>query len=152
MPNWCYNTVNVTSEKPADLDAVMRLLGNTDEPFMAIMPRPESVDWYDWNNAHWGCKWDADNFSISRHGDSIIMTFDTAWAPSIGVTAALADKFPSLEISHSYEEPGMAFTGCAKFSGGTKYFDEERDMESCDSSENEDGEENPDFIPLDERF
>lgn len=152
MPNWCYNVVNVSSDVSSDLDAVMAMLSGTEKPFEIIFPIPPGEDWYEWCIANWNTKWDAEGFSISRHGDSICMTFDTAWAPSLGVTAALADKFPSLEISHSYEEPNMAFTGCAKFSGGSKYFDEERDMEACDIFENEDGEENPDYLPVDERF
>lgn len=153
MPNWCYNIVEISSDSAADLDAVMALIGSTDEPFNAIFPRPPDEDWYDWSIANWGTKWDAEGFHIYRDdSNAIMMTFDTAWSPSLGVTGRLADRFPSLEIRHIYEEPGMAFTGCATFSNGLMISDDCRDMDSNDMEYNEDGEENPDFVPLSDRF
>jgi hypothetical protein len=153
VPNWCSNIVEISSNSTADLDAVMALIGNTDEPFNAIFPRAPDEDWYDWSIANWGTKWDASDFSISRDSDDhITLTFDTAWSPSLGVTGRLADRFPSLEIRHFYEEPGMAFNGCAVFADGAMGSDECRDMGENDMPETEDGEENPNYVPLTERF
>ena len=153
MPNWCGNIVEIASNNTADMDGVMALLGNTNEPFAAIFPCPPDEDWYDWNTTNWGTKWDATGFSISRDSDDhITLIFDTAWAPSLGVTGRLADRFPSLEIRHLYEEPGMCFNGCATFAKGRMTGDECRDMTDNDLEINEDGEENPDFVCLSDRF
>jgi len=153
MPNWCYNVVEITSDSVTDLDAVMAMLAKEENPFNAIFPRPPDQDWYDWSIANWGTKWDAEGFHIYREGkDLIVMTFDTAWAPSLGVTERLADRFPSLEIVHFYEEPGCCFTGYANFSNGMMAGDYCRDMDENDMPEKEDGDENPNYLPLTERF
>lgn len=152
MPNWCTNIVEIDSAVSSDLDAVMAMLDGVENPFEIIFPMPPGEDWYDWCNANWGTKWDASSFQINRYGDNITMTFDTAWAPSLGVTAALADRFPSLNIQHFYEEPGMAFTGRATFEDGRMTADDCRDMTDEDMFFDEEGNEKDDYVPLLERF
>jgi hypothetical protein len=153
MPNWCTNIVKISSGSERDLDALFTLLKDTDEPFAVVFPQPDfegEDDWYDWNIANWGTKWDADGFSISRNKDGTIeMAFATAWSPSIGVTARMAKDFPSLQIAHFYEEPGMCFEGVATFEGGSMIGDEERRMPEFDSEEESDEYFN---TPLDERL
>lgn len=152
MPNWCSNIVEIVAGSSDDLDGVMRLLSDTTEPFSAILSVPAGVDTLDWHRENWGTKWDAEAFEISRVGSHIEMTFDTAWSPPVGAITALADKFPSLDIRLTYEEPGMCFTGCATFGGGRMLSDDCRDMTSEENQYDEDGDENPDFIPLIDRF
>lgn len=149
MPNWCTNVVKIVDGKPSDIEAVYAMLKDTDEPFAVIMPRPEGVDWYDWNNANWGTKWDAGEFQITLHEDGIDMTFMTAWAPAIPVFEHLSDKFPSLQIQHFYEECGMGFEGVAAIHAGSS-IDDCRDMP--DFGDDEAAAESYLNTPLDERL
>jgi len=137
MPNWCANVVRVTDGSERELAAVYDLLKDTENPFAAILPRPQSAedDWYEWNIANWGTKWDASDFFITRHDDGTLdMTFNTAWSPSLEVTRQLSEDFPSLQIRHFYEECGMCFEGVAAFAGGEMQ-DNCRDMPSFDTDE-----------------
>jgi len=150
MPNWCMNIVHIVDGSERELAAVFAKLKDTDEPFTAIFPRPKDEDdWYDWNIANWGTKWDADGFSISKHEDGTIdMYFSTAWSPSLEVTRKLSEDFPSLSIRHFYEEGGMGFEGVAAFQGGHME-DSCRDMPRFETDE-----ETEDYLntPLDERL
>ena len=70
--------------------------------------------WYNWNIKHWGTKWSARNVYASENsvGD---YEFETAWGPSIPVSAALAKLFPGLTVTHRYCEGGNGYAGYAVF-------------------------------------
>jgi hypothetical protein len=134
MPNWCTNVVEVSGGSEREMDALYELLKDTDKPFSTIFPQPKlegDEDWYDWNIANWGTKWEAEDFRISR-GDGLYMTFSTAWSPSLELTKRMSELFPTLSIRHFYEEPGMAFEGVANFESGTME-DNFRDMPRFDN-------------------
>lgn len=72
-------------------------------------------NWYDWSLAHWGTKWDVSdvwwNFIDGVDGDpTLVVSFNTAWSPSIPVSIALSKLYP-VEVSHYYSEEGMGFAG-----------------------------------------
>ncbi len=48
------------------------------------------ANWYDWNIANWGTKWNADNTMIN--GKEI--DFETAWDPPLAFVEALSKKYP----------------------------------------------------------
>lgn len=154
MPNWCNNILEINGGSERDLAGVAALLVDNDTPFQSIHPVPDGVDAYDWRVANWGTKWDADCFDVNLHSDGTLsVVFDTAWSPPLGVMTRLAERFPSLRFRLFYEEGGMAFTGCATFDDGRMIADDCRDMDAdTDCEITEDGEENPNFIPLTERF
>lgn len=66
-------------------------------------------DWYEWCNANWGTKWEADHIAGSPEEGYLV--FDTAWNPPIGIVAKLFEIFPEEDIDWYYEEPGMDFAG-----------------------------------------
>jgi hypothetical protein len=68
----------------------------------------------------WGTKWNIidNHIDITDTGDSIRVSFDTAWAPSIPVTAKIARLFPNADITHEYDEEGEDFRGVVKFHNG----------------------------------
>lgn len=43
---------------------------------------------------------------LERHGDTLRMTFETAWTPCYEVTNLMKERFPSLRIYYKAEEPG----------------------------------------------
>ena len=80
MPNWCYNRVEIHSEKEGAIRRFKDFVEDGDNPFSLnkIMPMPNAVaaslepnpnhppeleiptsdDWYHWRNEVWGVKWD----------------------------------------------------------------------------------------------
>jgi hypothetical protein len=137
MPNWCNNFIQIRHKDPAMIE---RVLKGKDGLFMEFFPTPEPLtetvvgypgedkqaaqaaqqaanleqfgykDWYDWNVANWGTKWDIELGGIERMDDnSISAFFDSAWSPPIGAYAQLVEM--GFDIDAMYYEPGMAFCG-----------------------------------------
>jgi hypothetical protein len=77
-------------------------------------------NWYNWNVANWGTKWDAregeigEPFTVGEH-TSLTITFQTAWSPPEPAFAALSTMYPELTFSMSYtDESGWFGEGYAK--------------------------------------
>ena len=68
--------------------------------------------WYDWNVNNWGTKWDIDG-GISDGDDDYCfdICFETAWAPPEGIYYELRDKYPDVDITWFYDEPGCMVAG-----------------------------------------
>ena len=115
MPNWCYNRVTLTHSNPKKIDKLEKSLKNTEDSenfFNHLRKRPtkQKDNWYEWNIAHWGCKWDATPGEIDRVDENhIIIYFDTAWGPPIALYEYLDGQDWGVEAY--YHEPGMAFCG-----------------------------------------
>lgn len=77
-------------------------------------------NWYDWQVAHWGCKWDIGDDSLTEDDldyseSELTVRFDSAWSPPCDAYATLEDVC-GFEVEAFYYEPGMAF--CGTWSGG----------------------------------
>jgi hypothetical protein len=136
MPNWCYNGVTLRHNDPAMIDRA----ANSDGLLMEFLPTPQELldtvagsvaedarhaheaqmesnlakygakDWYDWNVANWGTKWDVTLENVERKDDNTITaSFDSAWSPPIEAYAKLEDL--GFEVDAKFYEPGMAFCG-----------------------------------------
>ena len=68
-------------------------------------------NWYDFCVNEWGTKWDVqfDSCEVSDDGLELTGSFDSAWAPPVGVYNALVDQ--GFEVTAYYFEPGMCFVG-----------------------------------------
>ena len=68
-------------------------------------------DWYDWNIAHWGTKWEVniEDEITADDPNSVTVGFDTAWSPPIAFYQAMTDM--GWRIKGFYWEPGMEFCG-----------------------------------------
>jgi len=128
MPNWCYNNLKITANTDAHRAALVAIMvaATTDqEIFNVMVPRPDTVftgdfgpvereihgfnNWYDWNNANWGTKWDTTVTSSSVDGDTVSLSFDTAWSPPIAMYNTLVTQ--GFTVVADYYEPGMMFCG-----------------------------------------
>jgi hypothetical protein len=110
MPNWCSNSVELKHEDPAKITWIETTAG--EKEFMnTIVPRPvtENDNWYDWNIANWGTKWDIDAEITSQNQNSITFYFDSAWSPPIEFYKALEEM--GFEVSATYCEPGACYVG-----------------------------------------
>lgn len=74
-------------------------------------------NWYDFCVDEWGTKWDVqfDSCEVSDDGLELEGSFESAWAPPIGVYDALVNE--GYEVEAYYYEPGMCFVG--KYDNGS---------------------------------
>ncbi len=56
--------------------------------------------WYEWACENWGTKWNACDPEVDV--DERTITFETAWAPPLGIVSALADRFPKIDWKWFY--------------------------------------------------
>ena len=146
MPNWCNNGITLRHADPAMIDRVVKgkdgllmeflptpqeLLDTTAGSFGDDEKQREleaqqarnidqfgAKDWYDWNIAHWGTKWDFNLENLERPDpNTVTASFDSAWSPPIGAYEKLMEL--GFEVEAMYYEPGMCFVG--KFDNGIDY-------------------------------
>ena len=150
MPNWCSNHITVRGTNSAEIKRLADAFDNG-EFCGTVVPMPEELNitsgslgdpvaqaeleakskanlekhgfanWYDFNVAKWGTKWEigGNGTEAERDEDGLGFSapFDSAWSPPIGVCEALVEQ--GFEVVLYYYEPGMGY--CGKWEDG---FDE----------------------------
>lgn len=103
---------------PEDLKIVAGSVGDPDEQAKLEAQTRANVDkhgygnWYDFCVNRWGTKWDVGGDSqadVSDDGLSMNASFDSAWAPPVGVYEELVNQ--GYTVVGYYYESGMAFAG-----------------------------------------
>lgn len=176
MPNWCSNGVTVSHPDPfkikaledamkegkflnfaipvpEDLQITAGYLGDGDKQTELERKTAENVEkygygnWYDFCVARWGTKWEVD-CEVDRIDDNTVSaSFESAWAPPIGVYEELEDL--GFKVTAFYYEPGMGFVG--KWEGGIEeYF--EYGGETSDTVREVIGEELDDYFGISENM
>lgn len=136
MPNWCGCSLKITGPKKA-LDAFKATLNTPNShgekvpfAFHQTVPFPANgfqgdlsdkdraecaakgiPNWYDWNTANWGTKWDASDPDVEINPKSIKITFQTAWSPPLEWLEKASKAHPELTFEMGYSEYGMNFYG-----------------------------------------
>jgi len=104
----CQECINTTTEHSKELGQGL------DFPIEESIRRLQEYgydNWYDWHVANWGTKWAACDADVDFTETSMTARFDTAWSPPEPIYHALADKFPDLEITWHWDEPGCGQSG-----------------------------------------
>ena len=146
MPNWCSNHITVRGSNQAEIQRLAKALSEG-EFCHAVIPTPKDLtdtvsgfvgedqqaaheaqmdrnvalygykDWYAFQTANWGTKWDVscDSVEIDDDGLGFSGVFESAWSPPMGIAAALVEQ--GYEVTLYYYEPGMGFVG--KFEDGS---------------------------------
>jgi hypothetical protein len=148
MPNWCSNHITVRGTDPVAIKRLADAFDNG-EFCGAVVPMPEELNitsgrlgdgaeqreleaksaanlekhgyanWYDFNVAKWGTKWEigGNGNEAERDEDGLGFSapFDSAWSPPIAVCEALVEQ--GFEVVLYYYEPGMGY--CGKFEDGS---------------------------------
>ena len=146
MPNWCSNHITVRGSNQAEIQRLAKALGEgkfcnavipcpedlqitagwlgKDTPEQLELERREAENikkygyknWYDFQVANWGTKWDVDCSDVEVDEDGLGFSggFESAWAPPIRIAEALVEQ--GYEVTLYYYEPGMGF--CGKFEDG----------------------------------
>lgn len=109
MPNWCYNSAEISHQDPAKIDELIAV-AEAGNMFNHFIPLPNGEWNYDWCVDNWGTKWDIGSHNVSRESPTeLLLNFDTAWAPPIGVFEAM--KKAGYTVRSEYTEEGMWFAG-----------------------------------------
>ena len=98
MPNIC-TTNYVIEGKKEELDALYQKMKelkgqNLGQLVKALGKKPEEVE----------CRGECTE--LVREGDTLLMTFETAWTPCYEVTQLMETVYPSFRIYYKAEEPG----------------------------------------------
>ena len=72
-------------------------------------------DWYDWNRANWGTKWDAYEPYVNAMTDEIFLSFMTAWSTPEHIFKKLAEQYPDLLIEIEYADEDLG-SNCGSYS------------------------------------
>jgi hypothetical protein len=68
------------------------------------------ANWYDFQVAEWGTKWDARNIEIIQEDIGLlIVSFDTAWSPPVGIYDQLISK--DINVIGTFCEQGCGYLG-----------------------------------------
>lgn len=155
MPNWSCNALIVTAandspeavKQKADFFAEALSVVDTEERnlFAKFFPRPASQEdnWYDWNCANWGTKWDACELDIDVGSDTL--RFQTAWAPPEKWMEKVSKDYPELNFELAYSEWGMQFAGVSIYNNGKVV--SETDIEVTTDEVLDEDEEVEDYSP-----
>ena len=142
MPNWCSNHITVRGTNPAEIERLATAFA-TGGFCNAVVPMPEELNitsgflgngaeqaeleaksaanlekygyanWYDFNVANWGTKWEiggnGDTAEIEEDGLSFSAPFESAWSPPTRICEALLEQ--GFDVTLYYYEPGMGFVG-----------------------------------------
>jgi hypothetical protein len=142
MPNWCNNHITVRGSNSAEIKRLADAFDNG-EFCGTVVPMPEELNitsgslgdpvaqaeleaksaanlekhgfanWYDFNVAMWGTKWEigGNGTEAERDEDGLGFSapFESAWSPPTGVCEALVEQ--GFEVVLYYHEPGMGYVG-----------------------------------------
>ena len=142
MPNWCSNHITVRGTDPVAIKRLADAF-DAGEFCGTVVPMPEELNitsgslgdpvaqaeleakslanlekhgyanWYDFNVANWGTKWEiggnGDTAEIEDDGLTFSASFESAWSPPIRVCEALLEQ--GFDVTLYYYEPGMGFVG-----------------------------------------
>lgn len=116
MPNWCFNSAEISHTDPAKLDELIAV-AEAGTMFAHFLPIPTEVieptnpEWSYWRINNWGTKWDiGEPTYISRESPTeLILNFDTPWSPPRGVFEAM--KKAGYIVRSEYIEEGIAVAG-----------------------------------------
>lgn len=93
------------------------------------------LNWYDWNIAHWGTKWNAYNVKWNDEVNEVV--FFTAWSTPMPIISQLAEMFEnSVFVVHS-EDAGCGFSYLIKCSDGVMWEAEDVEPEYYEPWEEE---------------
>jgi hypothetical protein len=119
MPNWCMNSVTIKGN-PDKLKAILEA-SDKGEMLQHMVPMPkeledttspsEGMNWYSWRLENWGTKWDAGEAYGDIDGDTLSLSFDTAWGPPTIAYHNYTQANEDITIEATYYEPGMCFIG-----------------------------------------
>tara|TARA_Y100001938_G_C8084948_1_gene431381 strand:+ start:235 stop:696 length:462 start_codon:yes stop_codon:yes gene_type:complete len=143
MPNWCSNSLVISTNTEVDIDKAREQLkefrdsaklieeDGTEASSMSmnnLYPMPKELEntkspsdkpnWYDWRCDNWGTKWDVEGCLEYDDEDYLEYSFQSAWSPPTAFLEKVSKDFPLLRFRLKYEEEGNGFLGVAVATNG----------------------------------
>ena len=182
MPNWCNNDITLRHKDPAMVERAFKALSDG-RLLSEFFPTPQELvdtvagfpgedlreaheaqekrnlekygykNWYDWNVANWGTKWDIggdDGLTQRLDENTLQASFDSAWAPPCQAYEKLIEL--GFYIKAYYNEPGMCFCGVWEGDMENGFFDDycEYSSETSETVREVIGEELDDYYSISE--
>lgn len=63
-----------------------------------------ATTWYDWRINNWGTKWNTNEAFVYDYGDSVYISFDTAWSMPEKVFMKICELFPNLSMAGTFAD------------------------------------------------
>lgn len=152
MPNWCKNNLKIIDNGEKVLEMLEFIKNDKGEmTFKKLLPLPDELkdtdspvqdnvseeerqrlrnkygadNWYDWQCANWGVKWDASESAFYKDGDYWMVTFQTPWGPPIEFLKTLSKKFNKMQFELQFADEGFGQSplGEAIFDNGEVLYD-----------------------------
>jgi len=135
MANWCSNEITITGNNEI-IEKLLNEISSEERPgldFNMIICCPENFPEYEsikdafdiigfdrvlWCVENWGTKGNACEVNIRTGDNNVVISFETAWSPSLPITEKLAQKYPMLSFSHHFKEEGVGFRGFSQWKNG----------------------------------
>jgi hypothetical protein len=148
MPNWCNNTITISGQTETIKNLWEEANREDGGLLKAMVPQPKDMfhgnlgseeremciekgipNWYDWQVANWGTKWDVstEGLQFTDNGDGtaeISGWFDSAWSPPIEAYQTFCDDMDGVYLDAWYEEGGMDFAGHWSSEGDDDHLDD----------------------------
>ena len=130
LPNWCFNSIEITPPANVEPSAIM-VLWKLQNPYPAetefslhfLRPLPRGEWDHDSCVEKWGTKWDLrvepGDVEIDDARHTITIHGASAWSPPIAAMHYFAVRNPEWRLSISFQEPGCDFMGHTAWAGGT---------------------------------
>ena len=135
MANYCFNQLEI-SGKIKDIKKLGELIKSEeeDEDYDLTKIIPIEIDekgCYKVDDIYkvWGTRW-TNSVSFDDYGKTAIISFDSAWSPSLPITLEMSRMF-NLKINHFYEESGCDFEGDYNVKDGVEIFHNQRSYRPC---------------------
>ena len=146
MPNWCNNTITIRGNADK-LKSIWDTAQKQDGLLTALVPQPEDMfhgnlgkderaecaekgipNWYDWNVANWGTKWDVGleglEYTVLEDGSAEISGwFDSAWSPPMDALSTFSESNEDCSVECYYLETGMCFVGYWDSDGADDHYE-----------------------------
>ena len=127
MPNWCVNKFRIDMPKEDKEKFLAAAVKDDFELFGYFFPMPDDVfqgdlgqeeeekypgekNWYGWNQANIGCKWDASDVEVTETDTGVAITCETPWGPPHIALDNLHYKL-GYRVYGVFNEGGMDFAG-----------------------------------------
>lgn len=126
----------VEAKKPIEVPELIPCANGTEKDRKALIEKYGVDNWYNWNVANWGTKWDCDSSEQGYETDNesyFVMNFDSAWSPPVNWLEKVIADYPKLNFKLSYSETGCWFAGVAYSENGLM-FEEQGEPEYIDSN------------------
>lgn len=102
------------AKKPIAIPELIPCANGTEKDRKALIKKYGTDNWYDWNIANWGTKWDCSSSECGYQTDEktyFSVHFDSAWSPPSNWFYKVAQMYPKLNFKLSYYECGCWFAG-----------------------------------------